>query len=109
MTKQWVVEGKLRWCWLELGDAALMLQEFWKEGRHRNVPEGPVGLGVSLNFRCADAVSLYRELVGRGVEARRPSVGNRLWVTQVTDPDGYRLFFESPTDAPEETVWSGEA
>ena len=54
-------------------------------------------------------MSLYRELVGRGVEARRPSVGNRLWVTQVTDPDGYRLFFESPTDAPEETVWSGEA
>jgi hypothetical protein len=26
-----------------------------------------------------------------------------MWVTGVTDPDGYRLFFESPTDAAEET------
>ena len=23
MTKKWVDEGKLRWCWLEIGDAAL--------------------------------------------------------------------------------------
>jgi hypothetical protein len=26
--------GKLRWCWLELGGTAIMLQEFWKEGDH---------------------------------------------------------------------------
>ena len=32
MTKQWVVEGKLRWCWLLQVDAAIMLQEFPKEG-----------------------------------------------------------------------------
>jgi hypothetical protein len=25
-----------------------------------------------------------------------------MWVTRVTDPDGYEMFFESPTDAPEE-------
>ena len=28
-------------------------------------------------------------------------------VTSVTDPDGYRLDFESPTDVSEETVYSG--
>jgi lactoylglutathione lyase len=47
LTNKWVDQGKLRWCWLELGEAAIMLQEF--------------------------------------------------------DPDGYQLFFESVTDAPEET------
>jgi len=26
-----------------------------------------------------------------------------LWVVPVTDPDGYRMEFESPTDAPEES------
>jgi hypothetical protein len=30
-------------------------------------------------------------------------VGNGLWVVSLTDPDGYRLDFESPTDAPEGT------
>jgi hypothetical protein len=34
-------------------------------------------------------------------------VGNGLWVTSVKDPDGYLLDFESPTDTPEETVYSG--
>jgi lactoylglutathione lyase len=33
-------------------------------------------------------------------------VGNKLWVTTVTDPDGYKLFFNSPTDVPEETLYS---
>jgi catechol 2,3-dioxygenase-like lactoylglutathione lyase family enzyme len=75
MTKQWIDDGTLRWCWLELGGAAIMLQEFWKEGHHRNLPEAKVGVGV---------------------QAQRPFVGNGMWDTQVTDPDGYDLFFESP-------------
>ena len=29
-----------------------------------------------------------------------------MWVTEMTDPDGYRLLFESPTDVPEETKLS---
>ena len=32
LIKQWAPEGRIRWCWLELGGAALMLQEFRKEG-----------------------------------------------------------------------------
>src|SRR5439155_24649256 len=35
-TIEWVDDGKLRWCWLELGGAAVMLQEFWQSGQHRN-------------------------------------------------------------------------
>ena len=93
--------GKIRWCWLELGDAAIMLQEFPPAGR----PTGTLGAGASLCFQCEDALALYREFKARGVQTRsRPFVGNRLWVVPVTDPDGYRIEFESPTDAPEESV-----
>ncbi len=112
ITKQWVHEGKLRWCWLELGGAALMLQEFWKEGPHAWVPEEKLGVGVSVNFICEDAVAIYREITARGIEAREPFVGNAMWVTGLTDPDGYDLYFESDTDVPEETTlsqWEQEA
>ncbi len=93
-------EGRMRWCWLQLGDAALMLQEYLPEHR----PKERLGLGTSVCFMCEDALALYREFTSRGILARRrPFVGNRLWVVPLTDPDGYRLDFESPTDAPEET------
>src|SRR5206468_10116955 len=83
LTKQWIDEGKLRWCWLELGEAALMLQEFWKEGHHRNVPDAKLGVGVSINFICKDALAIYRQFTARGLAAKRPFVGNGMWVTQV--------------------------
>jgi hypothetical protein len=40
---------------------------------------------------------IYRDLKSRGIAAERPMVGNGLWVTNVIDPDGYCLVFESPT------------
>jgi len=94
---KWVVDGKLRWCWLALGGAALMLQE---------IPNRAVGEGMSLYFICDDAVAIYRKLRSRGIEASEPQVGNHMWVTSLADPDGYRLFFESLTDVPEETKLS---
>ena len=93
-------DGRIRWCWLQLGDAAIMLQEF----RPQNRPKETLGTGASVSFMCEDALALYREFKSRGVQARkRPYVGNRLWVVPVTDPDGYRMEFASPTDAPEES------
>ena len=93
-------DGRIRWCWLELGDAAIMLQEFRPESR----PKDALGTGVNVCFQCEDALALYREFKSRGIETRqRPSVGNRLWVVPLTDPDGYRIEFSSPTDAPEES------
>ncbi len=106
VAKEWIDGGRRRWCWLELGDAAVMLQEFWREGHHRNLPEGKTGLGVSICFICRDAVALWHDFTSRGLRAERPFVGNGMWVTQVADPDGYHLLFESPTDAPEETIYS---
>jgi hypothetical protein len=31
-----------------------------------------------------------------------------MWVVGLTDPDGYRIEFESPTDAAEESVQEGD-
>jgi catechol 2,3-dioxygenase-like lactoylglutathione lyase family enzyme len=106
MERKWVVDGKVRWCWLALGGAALMLQEFSKRRLDSGVAERKLGEGVSLCFQCQDALAIYREVKSRGVEASEPQVGNALWVTGLTDPDGYRLEFASPTDTPEETKLS---
>jgi len=110
MTRWWIPEaaddhgnkpdGRIRWCWLELGEAAIMLQEFSPQ---RQTSE-PLGGGVNVCFQCEDALALYREFKSRGIHTRtRPYVGNRLWVVTLPDPDGYRMEFSSPTDAPEET------
>ena len=96
--KQWAPDGVLRWCLLRLGPAGLMLQQH-RPGQYSDKK----GEAVSLCFFVDDAVEYYRTLSARGAKAAEPFVGNRLWVTSVTDPDGYRLDFESPTDVPEET------
>lgn len=104
-------EGRIRWCWLELGEAALMLQEFRKEGEYSIYLEGRImaipenlGVGVSINFQCQDSLALYREFKSRSIQiAKKPFVGNGLWCVNVIDPDGYQLWFNSPTNVPEET------
>ena len=105
MTKKWIDEGKLRWCWLQLEGAALMLQEFRKEGHDSWVPKGKVGEGVSICFQCEDALAIYRDITSRGIQASRPFVGNRMWVTSLSDPDSYKIEFDSPTDVPEDTQY----
>ncbi|HEY0788651.1 MAG TPA: VOC family protein [Thermoanaerobaculia bacterium] len=108
MTHEWRPEhaaGRLQWCSLQLGGAAVMLQELRRDGAAAKGREGPLGKGVSIYFICADAIAVYHDVVARGVSAGRPFVGNGMWVTSVDDPDGYRLFFESPTEVPEETVY----
>ncbi len=98
---RWEPEGELRWCRLELGGSSLMLQTFGPGLRERAA--NGLGLGVSLAFQCADAIALYHAFRARGIEMSEPMVGNGLWNTSVTDPDGYVLEFASPTDVPEET------
>jgi lactoylglutathione lyase len=100
MTRKWIPRDKIEWCWLQLGDAALMLQE------PRKVSDEKVGGGVSICFQCQDALQIYREITARGIKAKRPFVGNALWVTTLTDPDGYKIEFASPTDVPEETEYA---
>jgi lactoylglutathione lyase len=109
MTRQWTPQVRIRWCWIELGSAAVMLQEYWKDGHPGGWPAGPFGQGVSICFMCADALAIYHEARARGLDPSRPFVGNNLWVTSLVDPDGFRLEFESPTDVAEDTVYSDEA
>ncbi len=107
MTQQWVDDAVLRWCWLELGGAALMLQQYRTEGHDSWIPEGKVGEGVTIDFMCEDALAIYHEATGRGLRTRqKPFVGNGLWVVTFLDPDGYKIEFESPTDVAEETIYS---
>ena len=110
MTRHWEPDGRIRWCWLERDNASVMLQEFWKKGEHGDSPgppEGPLGQGLSICFMCGDAIAVYKDALARGLEPSRPFVGNGLWVTNVIDPDGFRLEFESPTDVAEGTTYSG--
>jgi uncharacterized glyoxalase superfamily protein PhnB len=101
MTRSWTPQGKIRWCWLELGGAALMLQEF----RENHSPTEKLGTGVSVCFQCQDALALYQAFRANGLQLKQPFVGNAMWVVILTDPDGYKLDFESPTDAPEESLY----
>jgi len=91
--QKWRPEGQIRWCMLRLGGARLMLQEGQTQANNENV----------MCLMCDDALTLYREFLARSVEVQEPYVGNRMWVSSVTDPDGNRLDFESLTDVPEET------
>lgn len=102
---RWVKDGRLRWCLLALGGAQLMLQELAPQDPARELGM-TLGAGVSLEFICTDAVAIYHEAKARGLQPSEPQVGNGLWVTGLRDPDGYRLEFESPTDAPEEAKLS---
>lgn len=106
MKHKWIDEGKLRWCWLELGQAALMLQEYKKQGHDSWMPGGKMGIGVTICFICNDALAIYHQALKAMLDVRQPFVGNAMWVTSLTDPDGYRIDFESATDAPEESVFS---
>ena len=101
-TNQWIVDNKIRWCWLQLDGASIMLQEYLPD----RVPAIKRGEGVSVCFQCRDALALYHGFVSRNLAPKTPFVGNRMWVVQIYDPDGYKLDFESPTDDPEESVYS---
>jgi lactoylglutathione lyase len=103
---KWVDDGVLRWCHLQLGGASLMLQQFSTEGHDSQQFSGNKGEGVTLCFFCDDAVEFYQGVKSRGIDASEPHVGNGMWVTQVADPDGYQLLFESLTDMAEDTKLS---
>ena len=103
VTNQWTPRGKIEWCWLQRDRVSLMLQE---PRNKEQFNEAEKGKGVSVCFQCKDALTLYHEFLTRNVDIKEPFVGNNMWVVSFSDPDGYRLDFESPTDVPEETKYS---
>jgi len=102
LKNKWEPRGKIEWCWLELGTASIMLQEY-----RNNIPIDKRGEGVSVCFMCEDALTIYKQILLNGLStSSEPIVGNNLWVVSLNDPDGYNVYFESPTDLPEETTYS---
>ena len=102
ISNQWEPEGKIEWCWLQLGGACIMLQEY----RNKSIHETPAE-GVSIYFICEDALSVYKQIISNGLIASEPFVGNNMWVVGLKDPDGYKIFFESPTEVEEGTLYLG--
>jgi lactoylglutathione lyase len=97
----WQPNGHIEWCWLEREGVALMLQEY----REGFVPKDKLGIGVSICFICIDAIQLYTEFQQKGLTPTEPFVGNKMWVTAISDPDNYQLNFESATNVAEETKY----
>ena len=87
---KWVEDDVLRWCRVEHGDSALMLQKTQGE------PPVNRGPGLTLYFMCEDAKAAREEFKERGVQVGEPFVGNNMGVFYFKDPDGYQLSFESP-------------
>lgn len=93
----WEPEGKLAWCWLTQGGAALMLQQTCEE----DPPISECGQGVTLYFLCDDANEVFRRITAAGVQATEPADAfYGMNQTFVTDPDGYSLCFENRTTRP---------
>lgn len=103
LTNQWTPSGKIEWCWLQRDGVSLMLQESRNNEQFNDTEKGK---GISICFQCKDALALYYEFTNQNIEIREPFVGNNMWVFGFTDPDGYRLEFESATDIPEGTTFS---
>jgi uncharacterized glyoxalase superfamily protein PhnB len=98
MTQDWSPDGKLAWCRLERGSAALMLQQACPE------EDGPAegrGRGVGFFFLCDDAGAMHTEFAASGVSLAPPQVAfygmNQLFVK---DPDGYELCFQNAVRSP---------
>ena len=105
LTNHWSPEGRIRWCWLELDKVAVMLQEYWRDGRQAGAPEGPLGQGMQICLFCEDALAVNRDLTAR--RCRNTPIRREWALRHVGDrSDGYHLYFESDTDAPEEMVYS---
>ncbi len=62
------------------------------------------GLGFQVAKRwTVDGGIRFR---ARRLAASEPEVGNAMWFTTLTDPDGYRIHFESATEVAEDTKLS---
>jgi catechol 2,3-dioxygenase-like lactoylglutathione lyase family enzyme len=95
---------KIRWAWLTLGTAHLMLQE--PRGLAKLTSDA-IGNGVGLYIQGTDALAIYRDLLTRQIApSHEPQVGNVNWEIFYTDPDGYKINLASRTGVPEETLLS---
>lgn len=101
-TDRWNRNGDTHRCRLTYGSVSLLLIAMSHEERSALSSGDKRGQGVEIMLMCDDALAIHSAVTSRGINTREPFVGNRLWVVGMSDPDGYRVTFESPTDEPEE-------
>ena len=68
----WPSSDDIRWCRLELGNAAIMLEE---ETRRHSAPAraaGRLGEGLSLTFTCSNALAVYDTATAAACRPRSP-------------------------------------
>lgn len=106
VTNTWLVDGEIRWCWMSMGDAAMMFQELARASTSPNGTDQKLGLGVELCLQCDNALLMYERATSNRLAVQEPFVGNNMWVVSLRDPDGYKINFESPTDVPEGTIYN---
>ncbi len=97
-TMSWEPDGRLKWCRLELGGAAMMLQ----------LAEGEIagnsanwGQGTVFFLNCDDVDSLCSKFIDNGLQL--PEIGVAFYgmkQLELVDPDGYQLCFQSPVTEP---------
>jgi catechol 2,3-dioxygenase-like lactoylglutathione lyase family enzyme len=92
LANQAEAHGRMFWCRLERGGAAIMLQQAEEE-------DGPAegrGRGVAFYFISEDADAMHVELTSRGLRLDRPKVADYgMKQLFVPEPDGYSICFES--------------
>ncbi|MCU1252472.1 MAG: hypothetical protein JWQ49_5501 [Edaphobacter sp.] len=101
-TNQWIVDNKIRWCWLQLGGAALMLQEYRPE---RSPPTNEEKASPSASNARTPSPSITRP--SPAASSPKPhSSATASGSPPSPTPTATNSTSESPTDVPEETVYS---
>ena len=96
-------EDFFHWAWLRLGDAEVMLNTAFESNEDRPAEPDRVRTAAHgdtcLYFGCPDVDATYRELRGKGVESREPTVtGYGMKQLYLRDPDGYGICFQWPAN-----------
>jgi glyoxylase I family protein len=90
------------WAQLKLGGATLMLNTAYEENSRPSTPDPLRMVGhtdTGLFFECPDVDATYRYLKERGVHAPEPKdAAHGMRQLYISDPDGYVLCFQWPTD-----------
>jgi len=89
------VEGHMAWCWLQVGDANLMLQQLSADQQITLNPA--IGQSWCMYIRPGDLAGLHEQLsqAGYPVSAIEPTPYGASEFF-VTDPDGYELWLSVP-------------
>lgn len=90
------------WAWLRHGDADLMLNTAYDDGERPPSadPARVTAHGDTILFLgCEDLDAAYAYLSSRAVRVEPPTVAHyRMKQLYVTDPDGYGLCFQRPSE-----------